>query len=474
MSAAGVLAWIATLAFGSGVWAAADGLPRRGARWAAALGYGFVIGCCAAGLLIGLLQPASTRRVLPLVGSTLVVLALAAWTFAWWRNRRVMQPPLADVPLGRWRWLIALLLALLAVRGIYLLDEILLRPVFPWDAWWVWAARAKAWFLGGALDPVVDPQAWLSQRGEMLRTTLAYNYPLLLSRMELWFVCAVGEWNEPAINLTWFGLWLAMLGGCYGQWRLLGASRRTAAIAVYALGALPLLDVHVALAGYADLWLTAAFAFAVLSWMRWQEARERGQLALAIVLLVLLPLLKFEGVVWALCLVAMLVLGLVPAQLRWWGFGAAIVVTGLAIATSIALDLAWVRLAHDLLSGATGGRAAQSRFEVLRVVLDALFAQNNWNLFWYAAFGVIAWRWRTAWNAMPLRLLGGVFVLGIGFVAALFFLTPAAKWAESYTAVNRLMLQLVPLAATLTVLLLRDPPTRADTARAVPVSSAPA
>ena len=51
-------------------------------------------------------------------------------------------------------------------------------------------------------------------------------------------------------------------------------------------------------------------------------------------------------------------------------------------------------------------------------------------------------------------------LLAGGFVAliALFVFTPAAKWAASATAINRLVLHWAPLALSLIGLLLRDAP----------------
>ena len=456
MSVGYVAAWILPLALGAGAWAAAAGLPRRGATWMATLGAGFVLGNLLVGLLVGVAHPLAVAQLLPRVGGLVAVLALACWIVVW-RRREVHVHDAIHIGFhaGPWRWLVFALFVLLGVRAWLLLDEILLRPVFPWDAWWVWAARAKAWAAGGHIEPVVAPAAWWAQ-GDIVLRTGAWNYPKLMSWLELWYAAGAGGWNESLVNLPWFGLWLALLSMCYGQWRALGVPRVHASVGVYALGSLPLLDVHIALAGYVDLWLATAFGAAVLAWLRWLKQGERGQLALAVLLLGLLPLIKFEGMVWALCLAAPMTYAAMPSRWRHWGIAIAAVGGGAVVGLSYALDLAWIRLVRDLLSGASGGRTASSSFAVLRAFGDGLFVQYNWHLFWYLVFGVMAWRWRRLWRSVPLRLAGGVFALAMVFVLSLFLLTPAAKWAESYTAVNRLMLGLVPLAATLCVLLLRD------------------
>ena len=484
-----LIAWILPLALGSGLWACACGIPRRGATWLAAIGGGFLLGNFTIALMVGVCHGAVIATLFGRLASVAALLAIAAWFAAWRWRRDVGQGALyVDVRLPKWGWLIGLLFVLLAVRAVLMMDEILLRPLYPWDAWWAWSAQAKAWMQGGILDSFVAPARWLDQGGTMLRTGTAYNYPPLLANLELWYAMGAGDWIEPLVNLPWFGLWLALLAVSYGQWRALGVPRPHAWIGMYALGSLPLINVHVALAGYADLWITAAFACVVLAWMRWLKYHERGQLVLALVFLLLMPLVKFEGVVWLLCLGTLMIFAAVPPRLRAWGLAAAVIASALLVTVSYLADMAWLRLARDLLSGATGGREASRSFDVLRALADGLFLQYNWHLFWFLSFGVIAWRWRRLWHNMPLRLLAGALGLAVLFVLCLFLFTPAAKWAESYTAVNRLVLQLVPLAATLCVLLLRDvrwgtspaempataAPALADTDPATPVSSAPA
>ena len=54
-------------------------------------------------------------------------------------------------------------------------------------------------------------------------------------------------------------------------------------------------------------------------------------------------------------------------------------------------------------------------------------------------------------------MFGLFLLLGSAFLFALFVLTPAGKWAESYTAVNRLSLQIVPAMLVFAALLWREP-----------------
>ena len=61
--------------------------------------------------------------------------------------------------------------------------------------------------------------------------------------------------------------------------------------------------------------------------------------------------------------------------------------------------------------------------------------------------------------------------LGFAFLAFLFLFTDAAQWAESYTAINRLVMHLVPAVVTLLALLLRDVALHREPIRTTPASA---
>jgi len=60
-------------------------------------------------------------------------------------------------------------------------------------------------------------------------------------------------------------------------------------------------------------------------------------------------------------------------------------------------------------------------------------------------------------RSRPLSAFGMFLLYGSAFLFALFVLTPAGRWAESYTAVNRLSLRIVPSMLVFAALLWREP-----------------
>lgn len=454
MSVAYAASWIAPLLLGSGVVAALTGRPRAPADFAITLGYGFVAGTMLCALAMVPLGGIEVGRIVPITAPVLIALGAAAW---WWALRRPLPPLLVaprDDPMHPLLWI---LVALLVVHAALMSDELLLRPMYPWDAWAAWLLKPKAWMQGGHLDRFVSPGEWLADPSGALRTAATWNYPEALGRIALWFASAWGEWNAGIVGLPWLALWIALLAGVYGQLRALGLRTGRAVVAIYALGSLPLINVHVALAGYADLWIATLLGFACLAWMRGLEGAGRGHFALAAVLAMMLPLVKLEGRIWVVIFAASMLYARMAPGLRR---------TALALAPAIGIGvvaaylLRWPLIAPALdRIGLTADTEAllDHAPTVVGAVAEGLFAQYNWHLFGFAVALALVVRRSSLRRSPSLRVLGVFVLLGSAFLLALFMLTPAGKWAESYTAVNRLGLQIVPAMLAFAALLWREP-----------------
>jgi hypothetical protein len=462
MNLAYTFAWLLPFAAGCAVWLAL--VPRREPGWlASAAGHGVVAGMLLAAAATSLFARADTTHAWLRAALALAVLVMLAALVAWRRARVPVLPQSYKVEnANKWiRVLLATALASLVFRGWLMLREVWLRPTFPWDAWDAWAVKSKTWFLLGHYAPFVSMPDWLAHPAQELYTGIAWAYPATLAWMQVWFASAAGGWIEPQVNLPWFALWIGMLLAHYGQWRALGLNRLRALAAMYALGSLPLLDVHVALAGYADLWLATMLGFAVLAWLRWRRERDAGQLAIAIVCAALLPAIKLEGAIWLLLCVAVAVYDVLPRRWRRLALaGVVAVLMALLVASRIDLPvpgLGWVEITHSrIVVPALGEYAVHFNADALLSLLNSLFVQPNWHLLWWLAPGIAVWRWHALREDAALRHLGAFVLIGFAFLFFLFTCTDASRWAESYTAVNRLILQLVPATVTLLALACRD------------------
>ena len=463
MNLALLLAWLLPLATGVAGYAALN--PRRQAGWiAATLGYGSVFGMLLVAAATALFARADTVHALLHTAPWLGAFAAAAGILAWWRGRGLPRPAAREHLQTIDKWKIILVTAAagsLAWRGWIALREILLRPTFPWDAWDAWAVKSKTWFLLGHYVPFVSMRDWLLHLATAEYTGPAWSYPATLGWMQIWFASAAGGWIEPLVNLPWFVLWVGLLLAHYGQWRALGLKPMPALVFVYLLGSLPLLTTHVALAGYADLWIATLFGLAVLAWLRWLEQRDRNQLALALICALSLPLLKLEGAVWLLLFASVAGFGMLPRRGRRYIIAAVLVllVLGMAIGKLVLplFGLGWVNIGlHEVDVPVIGKLAIAWHGAALAGLLRSLFAQSNWNLLWWLAPVILFWRRRELRENRSLRLLGSLLFASIGFLLFLFLFTDAARWAESYTAINRLIMHVVPALVTLLALCCRN------------------
>lgn len=453
MKAAYALAWLTPLLLGTAIVVLSTGRART-PRWSASLGSGTALGmlvCATAVNACGAIEVAGVRTLLlPL----LACIAVALWLLVLARRQRgAGGAPVAATRMHPLAWG---LLPLLALHAWLVAGEVLLRPPYPWDAWAIWLLKPKAWMLEGRIGPWVDASRWIADASGQLRTADAWAYPEAIAHLAIWFAAAWGSWNAIAVDVAWFVLWLALLLGCHGHLRDFGLDRTRALVAVYALGSLPLLDVHIALAGYADAWIAATLAFACLHWLRWLERGGRGDLLLAVAFAGLLPTIKLEGWAWLSILAGTMLYQRMTPRLRRHALALAPVI-GLAVASASLLRWPPFDWLFDRL-GLGMDAAAQIAHAPAVVVATAtgMFAQYNWHLFWVAVALTLGVRWRVLAQSATLRVYGLFLVLGCGFLFMLFMLTPAGRWAESYTVVNRLGLQVVPAMLVFAALLWRD------------------
>lgn len=461
MSVNYVLAWLLPWISGCGICLALNRGRREPGDLAAAIGMGFIVGVFLAAALSCTLASENTETAFSRVAPWLAGIGLIAWTAAFVFREPSRAPALVAKAEGigsRVFW--CLLLIAILLRLDVIASETLLRPTFPWDAWAAWSVKPKAWFLLGHQVPYASMHEWLTKSDLELRTSGIWDYPELLAWVQIWFASAVGDWNEPLINTVWVGALAAIGLASYGQWRAIGLRPGMTMLLVYGLMSLPLLDAHAALAGYADLWVAAALGMAVLCWIRWIRQRNPGQLLLAALFALSLPMIKLEGAVWLLILSSVSVLGMLSRRSRWIAFAALVFIAAIGIALGgfpvPIFGLGWIHLAWgQVVIPAIGALDLHWR-PVGGAMLSGLLTLPNWHLLWYLAPLVIMLRWRIFISDQGARSLGALVAGCALFLFVLFFFTDASAWAENYTSANRLILHIVPALFSLLALLLSD------------------
>lgn len=353
------------------------------------------------------------------------------------------------------------LAVLLIWTGIHLLIytiDIYTQPVYPWDAWLAWVYRAKAWYLGGGITPVVSAADWASATTQVSYTIDAWMYPLFPSIIPYWAALSLGHWSETLVNMPVLLAGLAMGMAIYGQCREFGLSLISSALCVYLLYSIPLLGTHIGLAGYADIWMAGFTGLGFVALIRALALRAAPvatsyglQLSLAFILLTFAVFVKNEGAVWLLAAIGMLVLlnfrSRVPALIAvclalLLLIGFAFGVTSISIPGIGTLGLVDGKLLIPFI-----GNFALELHSIWYSYLTNFLSMGSWNLFWVIVLAALLMTFRSNTHSFGHRVqrVGLTFI--ILFLATQFFifgLTDQGLWADAFTAINRLPLHFVP------------------------------
>ena len=364
-------------------------------------------------------------------------------------------------PVRVYAWAWWLLLAWLALRFVLLGAEIAWLPLYPWDAWVEWATKTRVWYELGRIVPFVDASVWLSGASGAYFDA-APGYPATLPLLQVWSCIALGHWDDSAMNWPWLLMLIALTLGVFGALRDSGLPPLGALVGAYLVASLPLVDVHVALAGYADLMTAATYALAALALHRWTLRRDWRDAGVAILLALACPLVQPIGAVWALTLLPGVVVALLPGR----GIKVVAAAFGLAALAILALTQAETML--------FGYRLHLDFHRPWQALIENYLLFANWHLLWYCLLALVLIGARSLVRPplAPLAMIAASGLAFVFFVAA--FAEPVAR-AFGFTPINRAALQLAPLLVCTGVLLWREmtsTPTAADRSAAPTVAAA--
>ena len=405
---------------------------------------------CGNGLLLGLIAVPVVMRCLDVIGipllftntstclAALVVIALVA--------PRLRGPgPLSDgvtapappaiSPGDRLLFGFFLLLILLRISTVGM--ELVSRPLFPWDATMHWATKAKVWFDAARMVPFVESRQWLELGGAGVYTDHPPGSPATIPLLQAWVSSALGRWDESLINLPWLLCLIGLGAAFYGQARVAGVPALPAMAFTYMLLSMPLLDTHVALAGYADLFLGASYCAAIMALHNWSLTRDRGQAAVALVFALSCPLIKNEGFYWLLSFIPALVVVFLPMRRALQLLAAGLVLL-VVVLIMIPSDFAVAGHSYNEL-------LLRYRPGALSGIGYSIWMHDNWHLLGYLLVGllVLALAQGTQTPA-KLPFFAVALATALALFLVLFVFTRYSSGAIRFTAVGRISLHLMP------------------------------
>ena len=334
-----------------------------------------------------------------------------------------------------------LLVAWIAFRYVVLGLFVEWQPLYPWDAWIQWATKARVWYEQGQIVPFARSEAWYAAGGAVWFDA-SPEYPPTVPLLQVWSCIVLGRWDDSLMNWPWWQFSVALTLAVYGALCSLEVPRMGALVGAFLVATLPLANVHVALAGYADLPMAAYYTGAALAFLRWSMARDPRMAALALLLAVACTQIKVPGLVWALTLVPGVVVTLLPRQglkLATIGFGVALFALAVLAQTHPVILNYRLHLDFD---------------PAWRAIGETHFLLSNWNLLWYGALAatLLAWRQLASPTLAPMTAVIAADAL---FLAVVFGFTNARDWVTEQTTINRATLHAAPLAVVFMVLAFR-------------------
>jgi len=433
-----LLPWLVGVACVYGLW------PSQPGRWPAILGYGYLVGYVGTTLVMRAWDAVGlTQQFWPLAATLGATAAVGFGLSSAVATRSPINSAHGEPIPGesRWAWAaVACLLAFILVRyGGYAL-EVVWRPLYPWDAWSRWADRARIWFAQKDLVSFEVGWRWLKHARADSFVGAGMSHPPTVSLVQTWTALGGGRWNDTVINLPWVGCAAALGLGLYGQALMIGIRRLPALLLIYVILSMPFLGTHVALAGYADLWLTTCYALASAALLRWIWQRDVRQGLLAVLLALACPLIKTDsGVLWMAVLLFAGLISVLGIKGLWVLTG---LIIGMGVGAFVGVEFAIPGLGQADFSFKQIKMPGMGRIDLAYHGIWVEFWKHwaryaNWHLGFYVlvlGIGVAIWQSRDASKAVATAILvaGGIFALILVFIC-----TEHYTHAVEGTTINR-------------------------------------
>lgn len=204
-------------------------------------------------------------------------------------------------------YIAVILIAWIAIKALFVIDECLARPIFSIDAWGHWASGAKFFFYERGFN--LNPADW-NFFGRGYRVDL--GYPLHLSLIELWAALWLGNFNEALVKI-WSALYFLALGAFFFCAVKREIGRFMGLVWVFFFVSAPLMVYH-GIEGLADLPLAFyAFTSVVFFW-RYLKRLDLRLLGLSGLLVGMAICTKYEGVFFFFALLLALAVKLIARR----------------------------------------------------------------------------------------------------------------------------------------------------------------
>lgn len=425
----------------------------RSSHWAARIGYGYLLGIFIITSILRLWGSIGLTLSFPLLSTLFIGLSIIPLFLTLLASRPKNDISYTPFDASWQKFVCFFLIAILIVRYGGILQEIVLRPLYPWDAWANWAPKAKIWFELKELTPIVSTRDWATESIQNNAYTLgippASKYPPIIPLIQTWIALGIGNWIDNLINLPWAFCIVALGFSFYGQGRMLGAKPHEAMFILFLLLSTPYINVHTALAGYAELWLASFYTLAGMAFINWSQTRDNKQAIICIIFAIACTQAKIPGIVWAATFIPASLFVLLPK--RWGYFILVLMIVALILFFYLGGfyldigDMGRITLMPHAIGLPGIGYFRINHHPVSNAFMSNDLIRDNWHLMGWLVLLVAIPLSLMALRSYKLLAANLLILMGILFLYIVFFYTGHYKSAMDSTTINRAVFHFMPL-----------------------------
>ncbi len=276
-----------------------------------------------------------------------------------------------------------LLVLLLLYRWGLAAVDLFSKPVYPWDGWSTWSAKAKVFYYSQEIPPLATGYVpfWQFTDTEM-QTASDVRHPYFIPLVQTYSAMAWGNWDDSIVNWPWLGASIAMVLVVFGGLRYLGMKLLPSLLTAYAVVSLPVWDTHISLGCYADIWVGFVLLVATFSLIILLSYSEWRLLVLLFIALVIVYLTKHSALVF------ILPLGIVVL----WHFVGGFTTIAMLVFLALAIYWLYVNLTIDVVTKMTQilGSGTGTLFSYNPVAVEVWrewFTIDNWHYVFVIVIG---------------------------------------------------------------------------------------
>ena len=337
-----------------------------------------------------------------------------------------------------------LLITLIAAHLLLVLASNLTRDIFPWDAFTTWMYRAKVWVLNDEMLNFQGVNQWL-QSGGVGYALPASHYPPSVSAVAAFSSALSSGWNDQSASIPWFFAMLAIGSMMFGLCRQSGLTILPSLAGLYLLISIPIVGMHGLLAGYADLWMVGTSGMGLAALMLWTQKRRRGALALGTVLLVVGSCFKTEGWIWLGMGMLFILIHTLWHQRRYAALFCVMTIlfAGFHLESVNLGALGLWGIHEETIHIGPLGQYLLRPYNALPKYFEMIFLRGNLHLLGTLYLLALALLTFINWRASVTHWLMGALIICSQWI--IFGLSSYSLYAETGTAINRLLLQFLPV-----------------------------